>query len=950
MFYRLITQKRNEWLCSADCTIRELLSYINRKGRMRDAQLDAIKTYLFLKIACKNQPLWKLFVNGTFNSMDLSTMPLTVEARNVLTTNKAAAALLEYALQKDKSGRQLAPALETFIKEHATDIDYEKAFRKIFYDVTYTDYLFSLPMGAGKTYLMAAFIYIDLYFAQNEPSNPCFAHNFMIFAPSGLKSSIIPSLKHIKEFDPSWVIPEPTASQLKRLIKFEILNEQKSAKKSNLIKNPNAQKINNHQPLEDLMGLVAITNAEKVILDRVDQEEEINLFSEEEYNKVKLANELRNIIGQLPNLAIYIDEVHHAADGEIKLRKVVNEWTRAHSFNAVLGFSGTPYLEKAENVVLGETFSIKNTDLANVVYHYPLIEGIGNFLKTPEVKYADNETDMIVRNGIKEFLEKYKATIYPDKTRAKLAIYCGQIETLEEQIYPLAAEISAAYGLDPVTSILKYHGGNSKYPQPEGSETEFASLDTIFSKIRIVLLVQIGKEGWDCKSLTGVILPQKGVCPTNMVLQTSCRCLRQVQKNHAETALIWLNKFNADTLNKQLKQQQNITLQEFSDKKTYSFKSIERFSRMERMQVPPIDFFQLKVSYQTLIIDEDTHTAERLTDEGILQQAELSIIHHQDMEGHIIGHYEEEKQSNHEIASFNHWLQLIAKESFGTLSITELRKYDKELNGIFRRITVKEGELLSFNHHFDHMQIRSLIRQAFVPKRDFRINEEIVPAKANLLQIEKLVSPIEVTDDSRFYPSQKEVKEVLQWDNRPADAPLAPEVQAAMKILEAQGMDTSSLHPHDPHPEREKTYHYLPYRFDSPLEREYFSQSVLPIIKDKELEIYFNGDDTMTEFKIDCYRQSGKEWRYIGKYVPDFLLISRNADKQIHKIIIIETKGEGFAAKFADKRNFIETEFIKKNNEKFGYPRFSFLYLEDTLSREEQERRTLRAINQFFNN
>lgn len=69
------------------------------------------------------------------------------------------------------------------------------------------------------------------------------------------------------------------------------------------------------------MGLVAITNAEKVILDRVDQEEEINLFSEEEYNKVKLANELRNIIGQLPNLTIYIDEVHHAADGEIKLRK-----------------------------------------------------------------------------------------------------------------------------------------------------------------------------------------------------------------------------------------------------------------------------------------------------------------------------------------------------------------------------------------------------------------------------------------------------------------------------------------------------------------------------------------------------------------------------------------------------------------------------------------------------
>lgn len=109
-------------------------------------------------------------------------------------------------------------------KSALAKIDYENVFRNIFYGVTYTDYLFSLPMGAGKTYLMAAFIYIDLYFAQNEPDNPCFAHNFMVMAPSGLKSSIVPSLKHIQEFDPSWIIPEPTASQLKRLIKFEILD------------------------------------------------------------------------------------------------------------------------------------------------------------------------------------------------------------------------------------------------------------------------------------------------------------------------------------------------------------------------------------------------------------------------------------------------------------------------------------------------------------------------------------------------------------------------------------------------------------------------------------------------------------------------------------------------------------------------------------------------------
>ena len=511
MFYKLIEKKRNEWLKSDDCTIKDLLKYIVQRGMMRDAQMEAIKTYLFLKIACQNKPLWKLFVDGVFNDTNIGQVELTDNAREIFKTNKAAVALFQYSRLTDKKGKQLAPELEAYIKLHTDEIDYETTFRKIFYDVSYTDYLFSLPMGAGKTYLMAAFIYLDLYFAQNEPNNPSFAHNFMVMAPSGLKSSIVPSLKHIKEFDPAWIIPEPTATQLRRLIKFEILDEQKTANKSNQIKNPNAQKINNHQPLEDLMGLVAITNAEKVILDRFSTDQDPNLFSEEELKRIELANELREIIGNLPNLAIYIDEVHHAADGEIKLRQVVNKWTENNTFNSVLGFSGTPYLESAERLSFSEEFSIKNTDLANVVYYYPLIEGIDNFLKNPDVKFTDNDTETIVTNGVKEFLEKYGDLVYANGTCAKLAIYCGQIETLEEIIYPLVAEIVSTYGLNPTDVILKYHGGNKDYPQPEGSETAFASLDTTISKIKIILLVQIGKEGWDCKSLTGVILPQKGV-------------------------------------------------------------------------------------------------------------------------------------------------------------------------------------------------------------------------------------------------------------------------------------------------------------------------------------------------------------------------------------------------------------------------------------------------------
>ena len=41
-------------------------------------------------------------------------------------------------------------------------------------------------------------------------------------------------------------------------------------------------------------------------------------------------------------------------------------------------------------------------------------------------------------------------------------------------------------------------------------------------------------------------------------------------------------------------------------------------------------------------------------------------------------------------------------------------------------------------------------------------------------------------------------------------------------------------------------------------------------------------------------------------------------------------------------------EWVDRNNEQFDYPRFSFLYLEDTLTSEQRRQKTLQAINDFF--
>lgn len=943
MFYRLIKNKRDKWLLSPSCPAKSLINYIEGRGMMRDAQIEAIKTYLFLKIACQNKPLWELFYHGILSSPE--DIALTGSERDAIGDNIPALALMEYASLPNKNGKTLAPELSKFIKANPNDIDYKKVFQQLFYNVSYPDYLFSLPMGAGKTYLMAAFIYLDLYFAQNEPDNPVFAHNFMILAPSGLKSSIIPSLRKIQTFDPSWVLPEPAASNIKRLIKFEILDEQKSAKKSNRTKNPNAQKINSHIACEGdgLMGLVAVTNAEKVILDHWDKDKDAKLFDSEDI----IANELRQIIGKIPHLAVFIDEVHHAADSEIKLRQVVSQWAESNNFNCMLGFSGTPYLEHAERVQMSDTITVSNTDLSNVVYHYPLIDGIGNFLKYPDIRTTDTDSETIIRNGLNHFLDRFKEKVYAGGLCAKIAIYCGKIETLEEKIYPLVAEILQANGLNPSESILKYHDGNKQYSAPEGAEAAFASLDTSLSRIRVVLLVQIGKEGWDCRSLTGVILSQQGDCPKNMVLQTSCRCLRQVERGKAEDAIIWLNKYNADTLNAQLSKTQNTSVKELNAKHQEEPIMIKRYSRMDERKVPPIDFYQLKVIYNTLMIEDDPDTKNRLQTECI-EKRKSTLVNKQDphLSGKVIETYALDTNQGERI-TYTDWLYTIAKESFSTLTVSNLKKYDKELHGIFDQITIARGGEIITNEQYNQPRIRSLIRQAFVPRRDFETREEVISTEASLLQIEKLTSPIEsYIGDTHYYPDQQTVHEIIEDDKQPSS--ITEEMQKAIDTLKATGMPIPDyMQGKEHHPERNHTYHYLPYRFDSGLEREYLQQAIA-CIADKPLEVYYNGDDQLTNFKIDCFKKSGNHWVRIGKYVPDFLVLSRNADGGIHKVMIVETKGEGFAAKFADRRVFMYTQFKKQNNDKFGYNRFEFLYIEDTLKPEQRRLKIFESINSFF--
>ena len=953
MFYRMINQKRDIWLSSIDCTISEIINYIISTNQMRDAQIEAIKTYLYLKVACNNRPLWELFSNGEFNTLDIDNLEISNNTRKILSTNPAALALFEYSKLTNDKNEQVLFKLEELIKNKANAIEYITVFKEIFYGVAYTDYLFSLPMGAGKTYLMAAFIYLDLYFAQNEPNNKVFAHNFIIFAPSGLKSSIVPSLKTIQNFNPAWLIPEPAANKLKGLLKFVVLDQQKTANKSNKIKNPNVQKIIINQPLDELMGLVVVTNAEKVILDRIKIENgQINLFEESDDEKDRKANELRNVIGKLPNLAIYIDEVHHVVDENIKLRGVVNSWSKNNTINSVIGFSGTPYLSSAENIKITETFSYKNLELSNVVYYYPLISGINNFLKSPRV-YISTKTDSveIVESGVRNFLDNYKNKIYSNNLTAKLGIYCGKIETLEEKIYPKVKAIVNEYGLNPNDIVLKFHKGNKTYKLPPENEMEFISLDTPVSKVRIVLLVQVGKEGWDCRSLTGVILSQKGDCATNMVLQTSCRCLRQVDKGSYETAVIWLNEFNAKKLNEQLEEQQHISIKEFSEVVQKTQTELFRYSRMKHLKLPPLDFFQLKVQYETIIIEEDLNTNTDIINAVNEESKIISLTKIQTFDGKVTG-TTVDKESGKDIANYDLWLYKISKESFGFVTMKMLNEHSEELIVIFKEITYDEKGTKYFSSKFIRQLINGNIIKAFYEKRSFISREEIKPEKANLLRVENLESPFKTFAPDKFFPNQFEVSKIINSDK--GISLLDKKTKIAIEALEMSGnIDIANgLRNKNIVPEYiDKTFHYIPYNFTgSSFEQKFLEEIVtLEDFKSSKLEVYYNGDRKLTDFKIKCFKGKHGKWCYIGKYTPDFLIIKRK-DNKIHKAIIIETKGSGFAndKDFNDKKDFIKSTFIGQNNEKYGYDRFEYLYLEDSLTDTQRIEQTSSGITNFF--
>ncbi len=265
---------------------------------------------------------------------------------------------------------------------------------------------------------------------------------------------------------------------------------------------------------------------------------------------------------RLPQLGVYVDEAHHLFGADLEkqiragganktsLRDTINLLASNTSIVACYNYTGTPY--------------VKNQPLPEVVYSYGLRESIwGGYLKDADpIGYENVKSEEFLRDAVKKFWERYGGNTY-EELNPKLAIYAASIEEAVSEVKPALENILSELGI-PLTKIL-LNVGDAKYTKNDDIRN-FNNLDVKESEgndKQFIILVEKGKEGWNCRSLFGVALfrnPSSKI----FVLQATMRCLRSIT-DEGHTATIFLSKENFDILDDELHKNFNMTINDLKE-------------------------------------------------------------------------------------------------------------------------------------------------------------------------------------------------------------------------------------------------------------------------------------------------------------------------------------------------------------------------------------------------
>lgn len=783
---------------------RKFLSYNdkdeNKNAFLRKPQFEALEMYVFIKEFMNNAQVYELFDDWR-------------NKRN------------RFSEASYYSNGQLR--LGDALTEKQTDVLF-KQMKK--YRESYPNYIYALTMGLGKTILMGTCIFYEFLLAKKYPKDKRFCHNALVFAPD---KTVLQSLREIMIFDKTKVVPPEYARVLDSNIKFHFLDESGTVLHT----------------IDDSDFNIIISNTQKIIIKKKRKEATPGevLFgsnssllsavyggddSEDDAwdDSTLMDNQRFKKLCRLPQLGVYVDEAHHLFGADLEkqirssganktsLRDTINLLAANTSIVACYNYTGTPY--------------VKNQLLPEVVYAYGLRESIWNgYLKDADpIGFENVKSDEFLNATVTKFWQKYGGRIY-DNLNPKLAIYAANVEEAVNEVVPALEEILTRLEI-PTTSIL-LNVGDSKYTKDEDIRN-FNNLDVPGSEgneKQFVVLVEKGKEGWNCRSLFGVALyrsPKSKI----FVLQATMRCLRAITDERL-TATVFLSKENYDTLDDELHKNFNM---EISDIKNTS--TDDRHKYQVRVLPPPRSIRLKRVWHEYTVSSKEYSTP---VDFG-LAGADLSKYSSVMYERDSIANDTSTKQSNAD--------EYQVKMQYSAFSLAgEVARY-LNISSILAAKILREAQ--------DGMDVIL----ADVNQYNAVLDDIIIPTIFHALFD---VTAIQKTED-RDVVLLREPKDAAYYEFSAKD-----------------DLVITNKYPGFTPDEVLKSFHADTYCFDSLPEKECFFQYIK---SDKVQEVYFTGMFTSNQGNLSVYYYDPESGR-IRQYYPDFLAKMKDGTYQL-----IEVKGD----------------------------------------------------------
>jgi superfamily II DNA or RNA helicase len=557
----------------------------NSKAYLRQPQFEALEIYVFLKEFLDNAPVHEIFRAWSSNEDKF-------EGRAIA----------------NRSGQ-----IQLDVFQELSKNEYDQIFSRMRANSrAYSNYIFALTMGTGKTILMATCIFYEFILANKFPKDPKYCHNALVFAPD---KTVLQSLREIETFDKSKVIPPEYLNFISSNLRIHFLDEAGATlstiddSRFNIVIS-NTQKIilkrqsKDKSPLDKLMGSGKPTYQTDSVYAA---NEDLYGFDEPDDDDALTTNQRFEKLRRIGQLGIFIDEAHHAFGSKLandmgvkqtatSLRKTVDELAislekAGTHVVACYNYTGTPYVGKEV--------------LPEVVYAYGLQEAIDKgFLKKVKINgYTNTRTSEFIDVAIADFLKQKENQQRHEGLLPKMAFFAATVEELQNELRPAVEQALAKHNI-PSSTILVNVGDEKITTNDE--IREFNNLDKPNSEKRFILLVNKGREGWNCRSLFSVALfrqPRSKI----FILQATMRCLRAIG-DAQQTGHVYLSADNKAILDAELQQNFRISIGDME--KAGQDKEIVE---VRVVRVPTIELQRIRKQYQLTTLSAEATEIPRIT-------------------------------------------------------------------------------------------------------------------------------------------------------------------------------------------------------------------------------------------------------------------------------------------------------------------------------------------------